>query len=126
MTVERRQYTPDQIAWVNEAETADERSRREDQLKASYTAMEKAGITHEEKLVLNELAYVGEEYALYFRGIQNSAGLDRKEVRKACRSLAAKGFASYRRGLCSEDDGMLAGSGYSVTAEGAKLARTFG
>lgn len=82
-------------------------------------------ITPEEKLVLNELAYVSEDYALYFRSIQNSTGLDRKQVRKACRSLAAKGLASYRRGLANEEDGMLAGSGYSVTVEGAKLARNF-
>lgn len=124
MTLERRQYTPEQIAWVEAAENQDERSRRADQLKANYT--EPGNLTPEEKLVLNELAYVSEEYAIYFRTIETSTNLDRKAVRKACRSLAAKGLAMYRHGLCNEENGMIAGSGYSVTAEGAKLARAFG
>lgn len=40
------------------------------------------------------------------------------EVRRVVRQLARKGYAEYVRGLFSEDDGMIAGSGYCITPAG--------
>lgn len=54
---------------------------------------------------------------LCFRFIANETGLDRRLVRRACRSLARKGLANYERGLFNED-GEVAGSGYRCTFEG--------
>ena len=54
----------------------------------------------------------------YFKSIASVTKLTIKEVRRACRSLAKKGFASYERGLFDED-GQTAGSGYCATRKGA-------
>ena len=43
--------------------------------------------------------------------------LDRKAIRRACRSLARKGLAEYGKGLWS-DDGEPAGSGYCAKRAG--------
>lgn len=47
-------------------------------------------------------------------------GLDRKIIRRACRSLARKGLAKCCHGLCDED-GNFRGSGYIATKAGASL-----
>jgi len=57
-----------------------------------------------------------------FDGISRETGLDRKIVRRACRSLARKGLAEYGRGLWTED-GEPAGSGYAATKAGAERAK---
>ena len=80
------------------------------------------------KLNLNEnetkvLTYLREEsmpdgeYCLPFDWISDGTTLDRKAVRRACRSLARKGLAGFYRGLM-DDDGKVAGSGYSITFAG--------
>jgi len=46
-----------------------------------------------------------------FDDISANTGLDRRTVRRACRSLTRKGLAEYGRGLWTED-GEPAGSGY--------------
>lgn len=56
---------------------------------------------------------------LNFKGIASRTRLTRKEIRRACRSLARKGLAEYGRGLWS-DDGEVAGSGYSATKAGCE------
>lgn len=81
-----------------------------------------AKINENERKVLEVLAEEWDEMAYYFRAIVKHTGLDLKQVRRACRSLAKKGYAEYRRGLFNED-GMAAGSGYSATREGALLVR---
>lgn len=59
-----------------------------------------------------------DEFGFYgFASIINAVSLDRKEVRRACRSLARKGLAEYGRGLWN-DGGEPAGSGYGVTRAG--------
>ena len=63
--------------------------------------------------------YGGRFYA-NFAGIMQDTKLDRKAVRRACRSLARKGLSEYGKGLCTED-GELAGSGYRATQAGADL-----
>lgn len=58
-----------------------------------------------------------EWHALPFRSIAGAAKVDVAAVPALVRSLAAKGFARFERGLFS-DDGALAGSGYRCTGEG--------
>lgn len=55
-----------------------------------------------------------------FAGIANDLPLDRKIIRRACRSLARKGLARYARGLWTED-GTPGGSGYTATRAGIKV-----
>lgn len=79
-------------------------------------------INHIEQKVLSVLAQ-GVEYDfgfLGFAGIMSRTHLDRKAVRRACRSLARKGLAVYERGLWN-DDGDPAGSGYCSTEAGRDL-----
>jgi hypothetical protein len=75
-------------------------------------------MTCEERKVLAFLVdkYSSYEDAFYscFAPIMAETALSRREVRRACRSLARKGLAKYERGLWSEDGGP-AGSGYSAT-----------
>ena len=70
------------------------------------------------------LGYLASEYedgrAFYLSGIAEAVSLDRSIVRRACRSLARKGLAELVRGLF-DDDGNVAGSGYSATLTGARL-----
>lgn len=58
-----------------------------------------------------------------FAPIVEETKLDRKTVRRACRSLARRGLAEYKRGLWSYD-GEPAGAGYCITDAGQKLALT--
>ena len=80
------------------------------------------------KLTDNEravLAVLADDNHLYFSfdGIGECLSMDheitltRKEIRRACRSLARKGLAEYSRGLWN-DDGVPAGSGYGATKMG--------
>lgn len=71
----------------------------------------------DERAVLETLGGVGEDYCFAFAYISAGTGLERKDVRAACRSLAAKGLARYERGLWTED-GDMAGSGYGLTIAG--------
>jgi hypothetical protein len=57
-----------------------------------------------------------------FAYLTRETGLDRKVVRRACRSLARKGLAQYGRGLWSEN-GEPAGSGYAATKFGVERAK---
>jgi len=54
---------------------------------------------------------------LHFRDIAKGTKLERKAVRRACHSLARKGFARYQSGLFTED-GDLYGAGYAATQAG--------
>lgn len=56
-------------------------------------------------------------YVLPFRPIMLRTGLIRPIVRRACRSLARKGYAQYVKGL-QTDDGDFAGAGYCITRLG--------
>ena len=65
--------------------------------------------------------YGDEQDCTYFRVIAKEVGgITEKQARRAVRSLARKGLAEYVRGLFN-DDGMVAGSGYRATKEGALL-----
>lgn len=84
-------------------------------------------ISEKERIVLEVLAeeFSGEANCFYFRGIVSRLKglkneLDERQVRIACRSLARKGLAEFQRGLFDQD-GMVAGSGYSATEQGAAL-----
>ena len=72
-----------------------------------------------ETTVLAVLADETDEAELYysFDPIIVRTGLDRKQVRRAVRSLARRGFAVYARGLWT-DDGEPAGAGYACTQAG--------
>lgn len=56
-----------------------------------------------------------------FAHISEATELDRKAVRRACRSLTRKGLAVFGTGLCKES-GEFAGSGYGATKAGRDLA----
>lgn len=56
-----------------------------------------------------------------FAAIIAETGLDRKSVRRACRSLTRQGLAQNARGL-SNEDGHMMGSGYAATKEGVEAA----
>jgi DNA-binding IclR family transcriptional regulator len=58
----------------------------------------------------------GDFGVLNFAEIIICTGLTRPVVRRACRSLARKGFASFHRG-CWTEDGRPAGSGYAAARE---------
>lgn len=55
-----------------------------------------------------------------FKSLCSRTRLDRKRVRRACRSLTRKGLAQFARGLWTED-GEPAGSGYAATKAGAEI-----
>lgn len=70
------------------------------------------------------LSALGEAYDLNsefsflsFRAIAERAGIDVRDVRAACRSLAARGHAQFQGGLVTEDFAMY-GSGYAITPAG--------
>lgn len=56
-----------------------------------------------------------------FSSLGSETNLERKVVRRACRSLARKGYARFASGLWTED-GEPAGSGYGATHDGLKAA----
>ena len=57
-----------------------------------------------------------------FAPIASYTRLNRKEVRRACRSLRKKGLAEFMQGLWNED-GEPCGSGYRATREGLEIVR---
>ena len=68
-------------------------------------------LNENEKLVYRVLNEIGGDYAYFtFAYISSACGLDRKVVRRVCRSLARKGFAEYGKGLFTEES-LTAGSG---------------
>lgn len=73
-------------------------------------------LSENENRVLEYLCQDG-ELAWHFAPICQDLNMNRNEVRSACRSLRDKGMARFCRGLMDED-GQLAGSGYSATREG--------
>lgn len=62
------------------------------------------------------------EFFAYFRILENDTKLQTWQVRKACRGLARKGLAEFKKGLMNED-GEVAGAGYTITEEGAKRVK---
>lgn len=84
--------------------------------------MKKVTLNTKEWRVLKILSEHYEDYAncLFFRGIAKQAHMNKKDVRRACRSLARKGLAAYERGLFDED-GKVAGSGYYCTKAGSDI-----
>lgn len=80
-------------------------------------------LNEKEHTILEALAdsYHPEEWGAYsFAPLSKKVGLEIKEVRRACRSLARKGLAQYERVLV-DSDGVPAGAGYRATEEGAAL-----
>ena len=76
----------------------------------------------ERKVLMFLVEEFSDEFGYFsFQGIQgNIPGLDRKQIRRACRSLARKGLTKYARGLWT-DDGEPRGSGYAATDEGVNF-----
>jgi len=63
-------------------------------------------------------AYTPDEWGAYsFAPLAGQTKLGVKDVRRACRSLAKKGFAEYANALWNEDG--PAGAGYHATEKGA-------
>lgn len=76
-------------------------------------------ISANQRRVLEALYHEGDEdYAYYIRTISSWTSLDYRQTRLAVRALARKGLAQLVRGLVSEYDGMLRGSGYQITPAG--------
>jgi len=74
-------------------------------------------VNEAESQILNCLIDAGDDFGyLSFADISSRTGLERKIVRRACRALARKGLAAYGRGLFN-DDGEVAGSGYTATRQ---------
>ena len=79
-------------------------------------------LNDDEQQVMMFLGLESEPGYYGFAGIiDNCIGLDRKRVRRACRSLARKGLLQFGRGLWTED-GEPAGSGYGATTDGKHWA----
>lgn len=79
-------------------------------------------ITDLERLVLTALDEDTKphgEYCAAFSQLERD-GLDRKAVRRGCRSLRKKGLAEFYRGLMT-DDGIPAGAGYCISESGRAL-----
>ena len=83
-------------------------------------------VNENEKAVLSFLVEQNDYDGFYFFSfsrIMDATGLDRKSVRKACRSLKRKGLAKFGSGLWTED-GEPAGSGYAAAR--AAIAKATG
>ena len=74
----------------------------------------------QELKVLKRLVVGFNDCCYNFRGLSRHTRLKRADVRRACRSLARKGFARYERALWNEDGGP-AGAGYGATRAGYDL-----
>jgi hypothetical protein len=89
-------------------------------IKALLTHRERSKLAmspNEQKVLIALTEEAGDFGFCSFKLLQIHTGLDRKIVRRACRSLARKGFAEFQRGLWTED-GEPAGSGYQATTKG--------
>ena len=83
---------------------------------------EQVVLTETERAVLLAMDDLwSDEFCGPFVSLQRETGLDRRTVRKACRSLAERGLARYMRGLF-DDDGRVAGAGYGLTRTGSEMA----
>lgn len=78
-------------------------------------------LNENERKVLGELPPWDDSY-VSFAYLSSNTGLDRKAVRRACRSLARKGLAEYGRGLWNDEG--PAGSGYCATKAGVAATDT--
>lgn len=80
-------------------------------------------LNHDEAKVLVALAvsYAEDFGYISFAVVTRRTRLSRRVVRRACRSLARKGLATFASGLWTED-GTPGGSGYAATEHGARLA----
>ncbi len=81
-------------------------------------------LSDSEQRVLEKLAACGGEYSYSFDTIMTDTGLIRPVVQTACRSLKKKGLAMFFRGLM-DDDGNVAGSGYTVTVKGVRIEKQY-
>ena len=81
-------------------------------------------ISERERKVLIDLAevYGDEADCRFMKYIGERTDLEYSQVRRSVRSLARKGYAEFVRGLFN-DEGMVAGSGYRATKEGALLVK---
>lgn len=79
-------------------------------------------VSDRERAVLKELAeyWNHDSNCLYTRTVAKEAKITEAQARRALKALVRKGLAEYVRGLFDED-GMVAGSGYCATYEGALL-----
>lgn len=59
---------------------------------------------------------------LNFKEIGEATGMIRRDVKRNCRALAAKGLIVFSIGLTTED-GRMAGSGYAITDQGIIVAK---
>lgn len=74
-----------------------------------------------ERKVLTVLVYdLSPHTAFPFAPIMHRTRLQRRIVRRACRSLTRKGLAYFSNGLSTED-GEMVGSGYGATEQGRAL-----
>jgi hypothetical protein len=87
----------------------------------SSAAGKKVNLSALERKVLEALIPSGELY-LSFATIMNDAELDRRTVRRCCRSLARKGLSEFAKGLWSED-GEPRGSGYRAHRNASAILR---
>lgn len=69
-----------------------------------------------------ERSFNFEEWCVYRRHFASSTGLNKLQLGRALGALRRLGFISLHHGLMNED-GQLAGSGYSITAAGLKWWR---
>ena len=82
-------------------------------------------LNDDERKVLDSLvdALSGDDFGyLSFYAIGVPWGMNRRIVRRACRSLTRKGLAEFKAGLWTED-GEPAGSGYAATRAGAEFIK---
>jgi len=77
-------------------------------------------LTENERKVLGYLSR--HDLGFCFATLASDLRIDRNEVRSACRTLTDKRLATYHQTLW-DDDGGVAGSGYSATAAGRALAK---
>ena len=71
---------------------------------------------------LYELSAVDGLYCVSFAPLIRATKLDRKAVRRACRSLKRKGLAEFHSPLFN-DDGEVAGAGYCISRAGADMMK---
>lgn len=77
-------------------------------------------LSETESKILMAMGDIGSDWVSPFKYISGKSGIELSAIRPAVRSLAAKGFAYYKRGLFN-DSGEVAGSGYGITEAGWQL-----
>lgn len=76
-----------------------------------------------EVAVAQALAEQEQDWCLNVRGLTQRLGIGKDYVLAACRSLRDRGYATFQRGLWTED-GTPAGSGYAITPQGRSWLKT--